>query len=168
MSQKGQGQQPPEALPVHPAIIQKARSVQVHQSWDQETEKQLLSQGHQTAKQQSLTQKAAAYIQTHITGHFNKWITSHFKQCHFNNVNISFITHLIWIYYTLYHLLHLAYVARPSLIHIFICTYSYSIPLDLCVLGTVVVVELLDYLLDITALSELEAQAFRYTHINIC
>ena len=41
-----QGQQPPETLPVHPAITQKARSVQVHQSWDRETEKQLL--GHQT------------------------------------------------------------------------------------------------------------------------
>ena len=26
---------PPEPLPVHPAIIQKAMSVQVHQSWDQ-------------------------------------------------------------------------------------------------------------------------------------
>ena len=52
MLQKGQkdhqGQQPPEPLPVYPAIIQKARSVQVHQSRDRETEKQLLSQGHQT------------------------------------------------------------------------------------------------------------------------
>jgi hypothetical protein len=50
MSQKGQkdhqGQQPPELLPVHPAIIQKVRAVQVLQSWDQETKKQLLSQGH--------------------------------------------------------------------------------------------------------------------------
>jgi hypothetical protein len=46
MSQEGQkdkGQQPPEPLPIHPAIIQKARSVQVHQSWNRETEKQLLS-----------------------------------------------------------------------------------------------------------------------------
>ena len=38
MSQEGQkdhqGQQPPEPLPVHPAIIQKSRSVQVHQSGD--------------------------------------------------------------------------------------------------------------------------------------
>ena len=33
--------QPPEPLPVHPATIQKARSVQVHQSWDREIEKQL-------------------------------------------------------------------------------------------------------------------------------
>ena len=53
MSQEGpkdQGQQPPKPLPVHLAIIKKARSVQVHQSWDRETEKQLLSQGHQTVK----------------------------------------------------------------------------------------------------------------------
>ena len=46
-----QGQQPFEPLPVHAAIIQKARSVQVYQSWDRETEKQLLSQGHQTVKE---------------------------------------------------------------------------------------------------------------------
>ena len=32
----------------------------------------------------------------------------------------------------------------------------------------VVVVNLLDYLLDITELEALEAQAFRYIHINIC
>ena len=52
MSQEGQkdhqGQEPPEPLPVHPTIIQSVRSVQVHQSWDRDTEKQLLSQGHQT------------------------------------------------------------------------------------------------------------------------
>ena len=58
MSQEGQkdhqGQLPSEPLPVHPAIIQKARSVQVHQSRDRETEKQLLSQGHQTVKHPSL------------------------------------------------------------------------------------------------------------------
>ena len=46
---------PSEPLPVHPAIIQKVRSVQVHQSWDQETKNQLLSQGHQTVKQPSPT-----------------------------------------------------------------------------------------------------------------
>ena len=58
MSQEGQkdnqGHQPPKPLPVHPAIIQKARSVQVHQSWDRGCKKQLLSQGHLTAKQPSL------------------------------------------------------------------------------------------------------------------
>ena len=68
MSQEGkkdhQGQHPPEPLPVHTATIQKARSVHLHQTWDRETEKQLLSQDHQTAKQQSLTSEAAAYIET--------------------------------------------------------------------------------------------------------
>ena len=61
MSQEGQkdnqGQQPPEPLPVHTAIIQKVRSVQVHKRWDREIEKQPISQGHQTAKKQSLTQR---------------------------------------------------------------------------------------------------------------
>ena len=65
MSQEGQkdhqGQQPPEPPLVHPAIIKTARSVQVHQSWDRETEKQLLSQGHQTA---IINSEAAAYIET--------------------------------------------------------------------------------------------------------
>ena len=45
--------------------------------------------------------------------------------------------------------------------------YIFFIPLHLCVYK-VVVVELLGYSLVITALSELEAQAFRYTRINIC
>ena len=42
--------------------------------------------------------------------------------------------------------------------------------LDLCILGSCcgIVDYLLDNLLDIAALSELEAQAFRYTHNNIC
>ena len=52
-----QDQQPPAPLPVHSATIQKAMSVQVHQSCDRETEKQLLSQGHHTVKQVSLTQR---------------------------------------------------------------------------------------------------------------
>ena len=39
-------------------------------------------------------------------------------------------------------------------------------PSDLFVLGSCW--ELLDYLLDITAVLELEAQAFRYARINIC
>ena len=45
------------------------------------------------------------------------------------------------------------HIPIPSL---YICVYK------------VFVVELLDYLLDITALLELEEQAFRYTRINIC
>uniref|UniRef100_A0AAZ3PI03 Alkylated DNA repair protein AlkB homologue 8 N-terminal domain-containing protein n=1 Tax=Oncorhynchus tshawytscha TaxID=74940 RepID=A0AAZ3PI03_ONCTS len=82
------------------------------------------------------------------------------------HVYIPYITHLICTYCTLHHLLHLACAARPSLIHIFICTYSYSF-LYTCVYN-VVVVKLLDYLLDVTVWSELEAQAFHYTRINIC
>ena len=82
------------------------------------------------------------------------------------NVYIPYITHLICMYCTLYHLLHSAYAVRSSLIHIFICTYSYSF-LYTCVYK-VVVVKLVDDLLDITAGSELEAQAFRYTRITIC
>jgi hypothetical protein len=49
--------------PSHSATIQKARSVQVHQGWDRETEKQLLSQGHQTVKQPVINREAAAHIQ---------------------------------------------------------------------------------------------------------
>ena len=51
-------------------------------------------------------------------------------------------------------------------------TYMYIFsftPLDSCVLGCCWgIVELLDYLLDNTVLSELEAQAFGYARINIC
>jgi hypothetical protein len=46
MSQEGQKDhqgQPPKPMPVHTATIQKESSVQVHQSWEQGTEKQLLS-----------------------------------------------------------------------------------------------------------------------------
>jgi hypothetical protein len=47
----------------------------VHQSWDRETEKQLLSQGHQTVKQPSLTQRGCCLhtdlksLATLINGH---------------------------------------------------------------------------------------------------
>ena len=82
-------QQPPEPLPDQLTTIQKARSVQVHQSWDQETEKQFLSQGHQTVKQPSLTLSGFCQHTDSISSHFNidfflnKCITSYFKQCHF-------------------------------------------------------------------------------------
>ena len=50
-----------------------------------------------------------------------------------------------------------------------ICLYVHIlIPSPYICVYEVVVVNLLDYLLDITALSELEAQAFRYIRINIC
>jgi hypothetical protein len=53
-----------------------------------------------------------------------------------------------------------------SLIHIFLCTYSSS--LYTCVWGSCCEIVRFDYLLVITALSEIKAQAFRYTRINIC
>jgi hypothetical protein len=73
----------------------------------------------------------------------NKCVTSHINNATLYNVYIPYITHLIRIYCTLYHLLHLAYAALPSLIHIFICTSSYSF-IYTCVYK--VVVKLLDYL----------------------
>ena len=80
------------------------------------------------------------------------------------NVYIPYITHLICKYSTLYHLLHLAmpmpHGHRSSIYHPYSFLYT-------CVYK-IVVVKLLDYLLDITARSELEAQAFHYTRINIC
>ena len=67
-------------------------------------------------KQPSLTERLLPTYRLEIIGHFN-------------NVYISCITHFICIYCILYHLLHLSYAALTFLIHIFICTYSYSIPL---------------------------------------
>jgi hypothetical protein len=67
------------------------------------------------------------------------------------------------LFYTIYCML--AYAAPSLIIHILI--YSYSIPLDLCVLGICCVI-VRYYLSDTAALSELEVQAFRYTRNNIC
>jgi hypothetical protein len=94
---------------------------------------------------------------------------------YFNNVYISYITHLICIYCILYYILvyillisyeytvsYTIYCILPMpLVHIFICTYTHSIPLDWSVLGSCW--GIVRY---ITALSELEAQAFRYTPIT--
>jgi hypothetical protein len=72
------------------------------------------------------------------------------------------ISYVYTVLYTIYCLCRWA-IAHP---YILLCTYSYSF-LYTCVYK-VVVVKLLVYLLDITAWSELEAEAFHYTHINIC
>ena len=76
---------------------------------------------------------AAANILTQLSSHFNntKLDVINVSLVTLNNatlynVYITYITHLICIYCTLYYLLHLAYAIRPSLIHVFICTYSYS------------------------------------------
>ena len=139
MSQEGQkdyqGQQPPEPLPVHPAIIQKARLVQVHQSVDRETEKQLLSQGHQTVKQPSVTLSGCCQHTDSSLDVINVSLAT-LNNATLYNVYIPYITHLICIYCTLYHLLHL-YVKRVSLAtlnYATLFTYSshmyilYSIP----------------------------------------
>ena len=58
-------------------------------------------------------------------------------------------------------------LCRSAIAHPYIYMYIFSFTaLDLCVLGSCW--ELLDYLLDITALLELEAQAFRDTRIHTC
>ena len=80
-----------------------------------------------------------------------------------------YITHLICIYCTRYHLLHLTYVVlyHHSFIYLYVhILYIFFIPY----VYKVVVVELLrlGYSLVITALSEVEAQAFHYIRINIC
>ena len=71
--------------------------------------------------------------------------------------------------YTLYSIPSTAsYLCHSAIAYPYIYMYIFLfIPLHLCVYK-VVVVKLLDYLLDITARSELEAQAFRYTRVNIC
>ena len=80
MSQEGQKDH--QGMPVHPATLQKARSVQVHQSWDREAAFQSLSQGHQTVKQPSLRQWGCCLhtdlksLATLINGSL---VTSHFQ-----------------------------------------------------------------------------------------
>ena len=94
------------------------------------------------------------------------------------------ISHVYTVFYTIYCTLPMPLGHRSSisiyllniLTHshspLLICVYYVVVGelldylLDLCVLGRVW--ELLDYLLDITAQLELQAQAFRYTRINIC
>ena len=76
---------------------------------------------------------------------------------------ISFVYNVL---YKIYCILPVPFGHRSS-IYLYVHILKLIIPLHLCVYK-VVVVKLLDYLLDITARSELEAQAFRYTRRNIC
>ena len=74
------------------------------------------------------------------------------------------VSYVYTVFYTIYCILSMPLGHRSSIylyVHILIPS------LYICVYKEVVV-ELLDYLLDITALSELEAQAFPCSHINIC
>jgi hypothetical protein len=112
------------------------RSVQVHQSWGWETEKQLLSQGHQTAKQPSLTQRGCCLHWGPITGHFNTWITGHFIQCTINNATLimfTYLTILISHVYTVFYTIYCTFaIAHP---YTYMYIFSFTL-LDLCVLGS--------------------------------
>ena len=68
----------------------------------------------------------------------------------------------MYIHCTLYHLLHLAYAILYHCSFI----YFYENFLHSFTLVKVVEIDRLDYSLVIAALSELEAQVFRYTHIT--
>jgi hypothetical protein len=110
-----QGQQPHKPLPVHPAIHQKARSVQVQQSWDRETEKQLLSQGHQTVKQPPLTEWLLS-TDSNLLPFLKLSNLKVVSLVTLNNtisinVYIPYITHLICVY-TIYCILPTA-IAHP-------------------------------------------------------
>ena len=78
-------------------------------------------------------------------------------------------TYLTLLIYTVYTVFYIIYCTLPMPLghsHPHTCMYIFSFtPLDLCVLGSC---GLLDDLFEITALRELEAQAFRCTRINIC
>ena len=73
------------------------------------------------------------------------------------------ISYVYTVLDTIYCILPMPHGHRSS-----ICLYVYILIHPFTFVCKVVVVNLLDYLLDITALPELEAQAFRYTRINIC
>ena len=67
------------------------------------------------------------------------------------------ISYVYTVLYTIFCILPMPFGHRSSLyvyVHILINSF--------------VVVKLLDYLLDITAWSELDAEGFHYTRINIC
>ena len=77
----------------------------------------------------------------------------------------TYPTLLISYVYTLYSIPSTASCqCRSAITHSYIFMYILLfIPLHLCVKGSCCEIVRLDYLLDITAWSELEAQTFRYT-----
>ena len=96
----------------------------------------------------------------------NTCITSLLKQCHlymfiFPTLLISYVYTVL---YTIYCILPMPFCA---ITHSYIFMYIFFIPLHLCVSGSSCGIVRLDYSLVITALSELDGQAFRYTHFWI-
>ena len=76
------------------------------------------------------------------------------------------ISYVYTVLYTIYCILPMTFC---TITHSYIFMYIFVfIPLHLCVKGSCCEIVRLYYLLDITAWSELEAQAFRYSRINIC
>ena len=72
------------------------------------------------------------------------------------------ISYVYTVFYTIYFVPMLLGHRSSIYLHVHILIHPFRI---VCIRSFG---ELLDFLLDITALSELEAQAFRYTRINIC
>ena len=86
------------------------------------------------------------------------------------NIIFTYPTLLISYVYTVLYtiLLHLGYAVlyHHSFIYLYVhILYTFTL---VCIKGSSCGIVRLDYSLVITALSELEAQAFRYTRINIC
>ena len=83
------------------------------------------------------------------------------------NIMFTYPTLLISYVYTVLYTIYCICLCRTAIAHPYIYMYIFFFIPYICVYK-VVVVNLLDYLLDITALLELEIQAFCYTSINIC
>ena len=122
---------------------------------------------YQTVKQPSLAQRGRCLLRLEIIGHFNKWVTSHF-----NNATITLFTYIALlisyvysVFYTIYCMLPMT-LGHCSSIYLYVYILIPSLYLDLCVLGSCFGIVRLP--VDITALSKLEAQAFRYTRNNMC
>ena len=75
------------------------------------------------------------------------------------------IPYVYTVFYTIYCNLPMP-LSHCSSIHLYVHILIPSLYLDLCVLGSCCGIVRL--LVDIAVLSELEAQAFRYTRNNIC
>ena len=75
------------------------------------------------------------------------------------------VSYVYTVLYTIYCILPMPFC---TITHSYIVMYIFFIPLHLCVYGSCCEIVRLDYSLVITLLSELEAQALRYTLINIC
>ena len=79
---------------------------------------------------------------------------------------ILLISYVYTVLYTIHCMLPMPFYTITDSYFFFMNTFLFIL-LHLCVLGNCCEIVRLDYSLDITAWSELEAQAFRYIRINI-